>query len=242
MLKIEELRRNHHLLLQLSYPSPDPDYAALVLGALEELGVEALELENPERLRLIGKGFRNIVLVGFRGMVRVALKVRRLDYAVKSTFREAYMLEQANRVGVGPKLLGHRDPVLVMSLVEGVDLTKWLLHSNPPSSAARHTLLEVAMQCHRLDRARIDHRELSDASKHVIVTQGGPVIIDFGSAGFSSRPKNLTSFINYISSKELEKVRRDLGLGWVERQTLRRYKETYSGEDFEELLSEMKLL
>ncbi len=229
-------------MLQLSYPSPDPDYSARVVRALEELGVEALELENPERLRLLGKGFRNIVLVGFKAGVRVALKIRRLDYAVKSTFREAYMLEQANRIGVGPTLLGHSDPVLVMSLVEGIDLTKWLLHTNPPSHAARQTLLEITYQCHRLDRAGIDHRELSDASKHVIVTQGGPVIIDFGSAGFSSRPKNLTSLINYISSKELERVRRDLGLGEVGRQTLRRYKEKYSKEDFEALLSEMNLL
>ncbi|GBC70872.1 hypothetical protein HRbin02_00644 [Candidatus Calditenuaceae archaeon HR02] len=242
MLKIEELRRKHPLMLQLSYPSPDPDYAELVVRALEELGVEALMLENPVRLKLIGKGFRNIVLIGLRGGVRVALKVRRLDYAVKSTYREAYMLEQANRIGVGPRLLGHCDPVLVMSLVEGVDLTKWLVHSNPPSHTARQTILEAALQCHRLDRAGIDHRELSDASKHVIVTQSGPVIIDFGSAGFSSRPKNLTSLLNYIGSKGLERVRRDLGLHKVERQTLRRYKETYSEKDFEALLSELKLL
>ncbi|MEM0481660.1 MAG: hypothetical protein QXM16_02080 [Nitrososphaerota archaeon] len=242
MLETEALKRIRPLMLQLSYPFPDPDYAWLVVRALEELGVEALELESPEKLRIIGKGFRNIVLVGVKSWVRVAIKVRRLDYAVKSTFHEAYMLEQANRVGVGPRLLGHSDPVLVMSLVEGMDLTKWLLHSNPPSHAARQTLLETALQCHRLDRAGIDHRELSDASKHVIVTQSGPVIIDFGSAAFSSRPKNLTSLINYISSKQLEQIRQNLGLGWVERQTLRRYKETYSGKDFETLLAEIRLL
>lgn len=199
-------------------------------------------LENTGRLKIIGKGFRNIVLIGLTRGTRVALKVRRLDYAVKSTHREAYMLEQANRVGVGPRLLGYRDPVLVMSLIEGVDLTRWLLYSNPPTNAARQALLEVARQCHRLDKARIDHGELSDASKHVLVSQSGPVIIDFGSASFSSRPKNLTSLINYLTSKGLERVRGELGLHDVERQTLRRYKETYSEEDFEALLSELKLL
>jgi len=241
-LEAKELRHMPTLLLQLSYPTSDPEYAATILRSIEELGVEALELEDTGSLRLIGKGFRNIVLVGVKGGVKVALKVRRSDYAEKSTWREAYMLGLANRVGVGPRLLGHSGPVLVMSLVKGIDLSKWLLHESYSPHEAKQTLLETARQCHMLDQAGIDHRELSDATKHVIVTEEGPVVIDFGSAAPSSHPKNLTSLMNYIYSKPLEDVRTRLGLAKMDRERLRRYKATYSREDFEALLATVGLL
>ncbi|MCS7146444.1 MAG: hypothetical protein RMJ28_00950 [Nitrososphaerota archaeon] len=239
---IEELRKHAQLIAQLSYPSRCPRYAASVLRSVEELGVDAILLKDVENLNLIGKGFRNIVLVGLREGRRVAVKVRRDDYPEKSTWREARMLELANRVQVGPLLFGHRDPVLVMELIEGPDLTRWLLHKWPSTSEAKTMLLDVARQCFRLDRSGIDHGELSDASKHVIAAECGPVVIDFGSASHSIRPKNLTSFINYLYSRPLDLVRERLSLGEVNRRSLRAYKETYSHESLETLLAEIQLL
>ncbi|MEM1923324.1 MAG: RIO1 family regulatory kinase/ATPase [Nitrososphaerota archaeon] len=245
MLKVapvELVRREADLLLQLSYPKPDQSYAESTLSCIEELGVEGVELAKEGRLRILGKGFRNIVVCGLMRRERVAIKVRRQDYGHKDAWREAYMLERANSLGIGPRLLGQKGQVIVMSLVEGTDLTSWLLTYNPSREAAIKVLIEMATQCHRLDEAMIDHGELSDASKHVILSQNHPTIIDFGSASFSTRPKNLTSIINYIYSAQLEMVRQRLGLAKVGFELLRRYKEAFSSEDFLEILTEMGLL
>lgn len=241
-VKVDELRTLPTLLTQLSYPAHDPNYAILVSDAMVALGLEALELHDAQHLKLIGKGFRNIVLVGLLRGERVAVKVRRSDYAIKSAWREAQMLSLANKTGVGPRLLGYEGPILVMSLAEGPDISKWLFDMQPPEGDVKKTLLEVAMQCHRLDFAGIDHKELSDLSKHVIITMSGPVLIDFGSASLSLRPKNLTSLFNYLYSKQLEPLRQRLGLKTVSRESLRRYKEERSRESLNTILEEAGLL
>lgn len=242
IVTLEQLRSENKLLAQLSYPSPDRSYAEVVLEGLEELGVEGLKLETEEQLKILGKGFRNIIFCGIWRGERIAVKVRRIDYSVKDTGREAYMLASANSLGVGPKLLGHKGPVIIMSLVQGPDLTKWLLQTNPPAHEARRILLETAKQCYTLDKARIDHGELSDASKHVIIALNHPTIIDFGSAAFSTRPKNLTSIINYTFSRRLEPVVERLGLSRVEAELLKKYKQTFSEEAFRAVLAEIGLV
>jgi len=241
LIGVEELRRIPRLLLQLSYPSGDRCYALEVLDAIIELGVDALGLKSELSLAILGKGFRNIVIGGQLGDLDVAVKVRRSDYVLKSTLREAEMLIRANRLGIGPRFYGRRDPVIVMGLVQGVDISRWLADQASPPLEVIKVLRSIATQCFRLDAARIDHGELSDASRHVIVTSSDPCVIDFGSAKPALRPRNLTSFINYLQSKRLDKVGRELGLTPVSRERLREYKETYSHEVFNEILVEAGL-
>ena len=50
----------------------------------------------------------------------------------------------------------------------------------------------VLEQCHNLDRAGLDHGELSRLNRHVIVS-GNPRIIDFESASTNRKTSNVTA-------------------------------------------------
>jgi putative serine/threonine protein kinase len=48
-----------------------------------------------------------------------------------------------------------------------------------------------------MDRLGLDHGELSNPKKHVIISEK-PVIIDFESSSISRRPSNLTKIVQYL--------------------------------------------
>lgn len=231
-ISLDKLGRDESKLLRLSYPVQDQNYAATILQSLCELGVEAICVEP-----FIGKGFRNIVLAGIWRGELVATKIRRIDYVIKDTTREATIHRMANEVEVGPRLIGNYGPVILMELIEGQDLSSWLLKiTDEEVEEARAVISDLLSQCFSLDRAGIDHDELSDASKHVLRRGRSVVILDFGSAKIALRPSNLTSIISYLFYGPARHIIMDvLGMKKPSIEDLRQYKSNISLERFEEI-------
>jgi putative serine/threonine protein kinase len=238
-ISLNELERDEPRLTQLSYPRPDPSYALTILDSLRQLGVDGVCFDQTGKIVMVGKGFRNIVVACTRRGEIVAAKMRRIDYVDKDAAREAAMLRMANEVGVGPRLLGSHGPALLMELISGEDLTSWLLGlSENKREEALDVLSDLLKQCFMLDRAGIDHDELSDASKHVLRTERGAVILDFGSAKMTNRPSNLTSIINYLFHGPVRRVSLEiLGMRKPPNELLRRYKSLLSWDAFVEVCS-----
>jgi len=236
-VSLSELERDEPRLLQLSYPRPDSSYALTILGSLRQLDVDGVCFDPMGKIVMVGKGFRNIVVACMRRGEIVAAKIRRIDYVVKDAAREAAMFRMANEVGVGPRLLGSHGPALVMELIDGEDLTSWLLRL--PKNEREEALIvlsDLLKQCFMLDRAGINHDELSDASKHVLRTDRGAIILDFGSARITNRPSNLTSIINYLFHGPIRQVSLEtLGMRKPPNELLRRYKSLLSWDVFEEI-------
>ncbi|MEM3040540.1 MAG: hypothetical protein QXG97_00765 [Nitrososphaerota archaeon] len=232
LISLDELGRDKSKLIRLSYPVPDQNYASTILQSLCELGVDAICLEP-----FMGKGFRNVVLAGIWRGELVATKIRRIDSVVKDTIREATIHRMANEVGVGPRLLGNCGPVILMELIEGEDLSSWLLKiTDEEVEEAREVISDLLSQCFSLDRAGIDHDELSDASKHVLRRGRNVVILDFGSAKITLKPSNLTSIISYLFYGPVRRVVVDiLDMEKPSIEDLRQYKSNISLERFEEI-------
>ena len=225
------------LLSQLAYPSGDLRYAASVARILERLGVISLFIVEDDRLLTLGKGFRSIVIACRSRLGEAAAKIRRADYAVRDASREAEMLRKANSLGIGPRLYGHEGPVVLMELVRGIDITSWLLSQSYSREEAVGLIVDLLSQCSSLDLAGIEHGELSDATKHVIKTAGGPVIIDFSQARMTSRPSNLTSSMNYLfHGPPAGIIVEKLKLREPSPQKLRSYKHQPSEDRFKEIL------
>jgi putative serine/threonine protein kinase len=96
-------------------------------------------------------------------------------------------------------------------------------------------------QCWRLDRAGLDHGELSHAPKHIIVdSQNKPVIVDFETASQNRKPSNVTSIAQFlfISGVVAQKIAQKIGEKDREAviEALRRYKADGSRQNFEALL------
>jgi len=233
----------------IAYPRFEEHLLSSRIRQLRELGVSELEFTGRLRvgkLSVLGKGVAGMVLTGRAGNNRIAIKIRRTDSRRDNVRKEAAMLKAANEVDVGPEYYGNTDDILLMGFVEGLDLPSWIstLRGKGRRKQLRETVGDLLQQCFRMDRAGLDHGELSRAHKNVcVVTSGHPVILDFESASRKRSPKNLTSIAQYFFLGEgfAGRVKRIVGPTDKERlkTQLRLYKSeksTYAFQTIERLL------
>jgi len=192
---------------------------------------------------VLGKGCVGIVVVAYPNSGRAALKIRRVDADRKGMFHEGEMLTRANNIDVGPKLIEISENFLLMELVEGTHFPEWIesLGGREGQSRVRLVLKDVLEQCYRLDEAGLDHGELSNAPKHIIVdADDRPYLVDFETASINRRVSNVTSVCQYLflGSQIADKVKEKLGKV-DEKQlinALRTYKRKRTKENFEKLV------
>jgi putative serine/threonine protein kinase len=227
----------------ICYPRPRKAELQKRLMELRKLGVKALEFSGEKQalnIPVLGKGCVGIVVIAYIDGEKAALKVRRVDADRSGMQREAEMLEKANSVGVGPRLLGVTKNFLLMQFIDGDLLPKWL-EKRKGKAQVRKVLRGVLEQCWRMDEAGLDHGELSHAPKHIILDQkDAPFIVDFETASVNRKPSNVTSICQFlfISGAVADEVAEELG-GKNEKaiiDALRNYKNDRTRENFGNVL------
>jgi putative serine/threonine protein kinase len=233
----------------MCYPRYDADEAERRIRELRRLGVDAIELRGRHLvcgLPTLGKGHVGVV-VGARGADRLmALKIRRVDADRGSLEEEASHQRAANTVDVGPKLVGASANFILMELIEGNYLTEWI-EGLEPSEAPRlnKVLTDLLRDARRLDLIDLDHGELSNARRHVMVAGDVPCIVDFESSSTRRKVSNVTSIVQYLYFNRLVR-------GTIERLmtppqpnailgSLRKYKAEPTEGSFSELLKSLDL-
>lgn len=239
------LRERKHCKV-LCYPRFEQEELEKRLKELERLGVQALEFTGKKSVfdvPVLGKGCVGIVVVAYTNSGRAALKIRRVDADRKGMFHEGEMLKKANAIDVGPKLLEISENFLLMELVEGTHFPEWieLLGEREVQSRVRWVLKDILEQCYRLDEAGLDHGELSNAPKHIIVdADDRSYLVDFETASINRRVSNVTSVCQYLflGSQIAEKVKDKLGKVDEKQliQKLRTYKREQTRENFVKIL------
>lgn len=241
-ISIEELEREDYAAL-ICYPKPTKAEFKKRLKELQRLGVKAIELSGEKEIfgmPVLGKGCVGIVTIAHINHERAALKIRRVDADRTGMLREAEMLRKANSINVGPKLLAVSKNFLLMQYVDGKLLPEWL-DSRRTKTSVKKVLREILEQCWRLDKAGLDHGELSHAPKHIIVDERAkPFIVDFETASLNRKPSNVTSICQFlfisgaIAKKVSEKIGKKDKMAIID--TLRRYKMEGTRENFENVL------
>ncbi|MDI6846814.1 MAG: RIO1 family regulatory kinase/ATPase [Candidatus Bathyarchaeia archaeon] len=227
----------------LCYPRPRKAELKKRLKELQKLNVKALEFSGEKQAfntPVLGKGYVGIVVIAYRNMEKMAIKIQRVDAARSRMQQEAKMLKKANSVRVGPKLLGISKNFLLMQFIDGDLLPKWL-EKRIEKAQVRKVLREVLEQCWRLDEAGLDHGELSRAPKHIIINKKSkPFIVDFETASIIRKPSNVTSICQFLFISGLVARKVAENLGEKDRATiidvLRRYKNDRTRENFERVL------
>jgi len=238
--------REKGLLGELAFPSRNLRYAEKVLQELKEIGVEKLfisESDKPELIKL-GKGYRGLVIMGEVEGRRAAIKILRTDASMGSLEREAEATRLANSVGIGPKVFAHSRHVLALEFIEGRSFDKWIKELDETREAElRRVLRECFRQARLLDKLPLDHGELSDAKKHIIVKRDlHPVIIDFGKASKRRKPSNVTSLFSYITfGPHSEKIMKMLKIEEPPVACSRSYKREMTDEAFFKLMRALNL-
>ena len=229
----------------LCYPKLELKELEKRLEELERLGINSLEFGGRKRVfdvPVLGKGCVGIVVVANTNTGRVALKIRRIDADREEMFHEGEMLKRANSVSVGPKLLKTSENYLLMELVEGTPFPEWIesLEEKNEKSRLYLVLANILRQCFRLDNLGLDHGELSQASKHIILNSMEiPYLIDFETSSIRRRVANVTSICQYLflGGKVVDKIK--VRLGNINEKELinllRIYKKERKRENFEKI-------
>ncbi|RNJ77022.1 MAG: serine/threonine protein kinase [Nitrosopumilus sp. H13] len=234
----------------LGYPRANGRQIRARMAELERLGVSSVSFSGPVELgglSVLGKGYVGVVVLAKKGGKTVALKIRRTDSQRDGMKREMTLLEAANSVHVGPQVFAASRNFLVMEYVRGVRIGQWIdgLAGAGRAKKLKDVISKVLDDCYRLDEAGLDHGELSNISKHVMVGGAGPVLIDFDSSSTERRPSNVTSitqalFIGSGIAKKVQRVYKNPAKARII-ESLREYKRRRTRGSFEELLDALRV-
>ncbi len=230
----------------LCYPKYSASETTKRIKQLNQLGVKFIVFMGEKtafNLSVLGKGYVGIVVAAQTETGLAALKIRRLDADRKEMEHEAGMLAEANRLGIGPRLIDRRRDFLLMELIRGALLPQWVksLKGKGARNRIRNVFRDILEQCFRLDQAGLDHGELSRAPKHIIVdAHDKPHIVDFETASTNRRASNVTSACQYLFMKSQLAMIVRYRVGEINREALvaalRAYKQQPTTQSFDKIL------
>jgi putative serine/threonine protein kinase len=245
-IAVQQFDRMPYLTI-LTYPRPNLRQARSRIKQLAELGIEKITFEGRTkigRLGLVGIGTVGLVVKGTgKGEEVYALKIRRADANRESMAEEFRLTQLANRVRVGAPAYACTKDVMCMRYIKGVELEDYVKAATGKGSARRVRELAhgILNQCRKLDLIGLDHGELSNLRKHVIIDGETPYVIDFESASQNRAVKNVTAAAQFlfVGSRVAPRIRRILSIKSSDAilEALRRYKGEMSDENYVRLLA-----
>jgi len=233
----------------LGFPKATKAQLKSRMKELKKLGVQSVSFEGPMvigKQNVLGKGYTGVVVLAKIGSKKVALKIRRTDSPRARMENEAMLLEAANKVGAGPRLIKNSRNFVAMEYLDGKKIFDWVRDLEGKGSAVKlkQVIRKVMTDCYKLDMAGLDHGELSNITKHVIVGKT-PTMIDFESSSLERKVSNVTSATQaiFIGSGLAKIVRQIYSVPPKQKiiPVLRRYKEKRSPASFEKVLEVLKL-
>jgi len=192
----------------------EPERLSKILSQLKERGVENLSFAS--------KGYRGVVFKGYLKGRPVAVKVKRSDTPKEVPLKEFNFLSHLFNL-YGPETPAPAphfatEDFVVMEWIEGKPFGQAF------KEFGRQVVREALKSVYQLDRAGVEHSEVK-GEKHLIFNGQRVKVIDFESAKFKEKPRNLLQFVGYhLIGKELY---RELGL---ERGELLKLMELYKRE------------
>jgi putative serine/threonine protein kinase len=234
----------------IGYPKASKKQVEQRISQMKKIGISSICFQGDLKLgkiSILGKGYVGIVVLAKRKNKLVAVKIRRTDSQRKEMKSEAELLNIANSAKVGPKLITNSKNFMIMEYLKGKKIGEWVgeLKGKDRSKKLKSIIRKTLEDCYNLDKIGLDHGELSNITKHVIVSKSKATIIDFESASTTRKVSNVTSatqgiFIGSGISKVIKKIykipTKDKMI-----KSLRDYKHGSSRENFDELLKTLKL-
>jgi putative serine/threonine protein kinase len=233
----------------LGFPKANKKQLQSRIKELEKLKIKSVCFEGATligKLHVLGKGYVGIVVLAKQNQKKVAVKIRRTDSQREGMKEEARLLELANKVKAGPKVIQGSKNFLVMEYLDGEKIFDWIkqLKGKGASTKLKKTVKKVLEDCYKLDQLGLDHGELSSIAKHVIVGKKS-TLIDFESSSTNRRVSNVTAasqaiFIGSGISKIVKKIYKIPPQGKIIEE-LRTYKNEQTRKSFDNVLQVLRL-
>jgi putative serine/threonine protein kinase len=241
--------RSPRLLPLITYPKySESEYIDRIME-MESFGITSIILGGRAVVNgahVVGKGCVGIVV---KAKVRhnvYALKIRRTDSNRKNMDGEARFHKIANRVGVGPNLEGYTKNLIIMGYIPGDNIIDWV--DNATEDNIRSVTRAILEQCFRLDRAGLDHGELSRLFKHVLIDYDNrSYVIDFESASLTRKTCNVTAAVQsiFLYGAIADRLNKIMGNNIDTDKVihkLRAYKHLHTRASFESVLESLSII
>ena len=228
----------------LGYPNATKKQIESRYIEIKALGVESVSFFGHTEINsvsILGKGHNGLLVLAKKNNKKIAVKIRRIDSQRSTMYTESKFLKMANSINIGPKWIANSKNFIVMEYLSGELIKEWLSTANDKEIDRMIKLILV--DCYNLDKLGVDHGELNNISKHIIVNKK-PTIIDFEDASNIRRVSNVTSVTQcmYISSSISKKINPNNKIQKTKLiKLLRIYKNSITEKNFDGILKVLRL-
>jgi putative serine/threonine protein kinase len=242
-LSINKLTVEPYLSI-IGYPKSSKKQVEQRISQMKKLGVRSISFQGDLTLGktcILGKGYVGIVVLAKRKNKLVAVKIRRTDSQREEMKSEAKLLEIANSSNIGPGLITSSKNFLIMEYLKGEKIGEWIkkLKGKGSTSKIKSVIKKILEDCYNLDKIGLDHGELSNIAKHVIISKSKATIIDFESASMNRKVSNVTSATQaiFIGSGISNSINKIYKIPPKEKmvKVLREYKHVPTRKNFDEI-------
>ncbi|MBN1377491.1 phosphotransferase [Candidatus Woesearchaeota archaeon] len=195
---------------------------------------------NLNNIKLYKKGKRGIVYTAFLNDKKVAVKEKNPDSeAVGKIRNEAEFLKRLNKNKIGPELYDYdkNNNRIIMEFIEGIPIIEYFEEND--KKEILKVIEKTLKKLRTLDKTGINKEELTNPYKHIIIQGNNPRLIDFERCSFTEKPKNVTQFLQFLTSKNIKKILSRKGIDLEKKKIIelsKTYKKTNSKKDFDNVL------
>lgn len=168
--------------------------------------LKKLEKTKIKNIRYFTKGHRGVLFTGLYGRKKIVIKAKLAQSkAIGRIQNEINYLKVLNKKKIGPKLLFHDKDYFAYEFIAGNFIADHLEKINKKD--IKKIIRNIFNQCFIMDKLMIDKEEMHHPYKHIIVDKKGKAtLLDFERCRKTKKPKNVTQFCDYISSKYLSSI------------------------------------
>ncbi len=179
-----------------------------------------------DKIEFFTKGKRGFLYKGIYKGKSVVIKTKNPhSKAVGRIVNEAKYLEILNKHNIGPKLLFYAEEYLVYEFIEGIFFEDYLVQEKS-SQKVRKVLRDLFEQLYTLDKLGINKEEMHHPVKHILIDKiNKPWLVDFERCYKTEKPKNVTQFAQYLTSKRMVGILKGKGISVEKEKSINLTKE-----------------
>ncbi|MDD5178041.1 MAG: hypothetical protein PHT54_02030 [Candidatus Nanoarchaeia archaeon] len=183
------------------------------------------------------KGKRSVIYIGYLKNKKIAIKKLNKRKDIKHIINnEANYLKILNKQNIGPSLIYSTKTYMVYEFIEGIRIETFL--EKETGEKIKNVIKKVLDQCYILDRLGINKLEMNNPYKHILINKNKVKMIDFERCYQTEKPKNLTQFISYLTSKRISGMLKDKKIRINTKKLIslcKKYKKDYSKISFNKI-------
>ena len=170
--------------------------------------LKKLEQKGITNVKYFTKGHRGLIFTGsFRNKKIIVKSKNPKSTSIGRIENEVKWLKVLNKHKIGPKLMYADKDCFIYEYIKGPFIVDYIKKSS--KSNVKKTMKNIFQQMFALDNLKVDKEEMHHPFKHIIISKSKPYLIDFERMHYSTSPKNITQFCQFLINSQLNRLLKD---------------------------------